>query len=301
LFWYSRRPGGGFALWDARGFDPDTNEELEPVRTKEKREEILSWLRAEARRNPKPVKVEPKPAPKRLAIRNADDISFVNELGSNIVWFFGSPETGYELYDAPGFHRTGARLLPADSQDVRQAILKWFRQCGQTAPNTQPAETVLRSTAPNPSQATHQADGQQSQLGKIPRTDSPATKESWGEFASEARRAVANDLLRQDESAFGRVFTLQCTSASQSRRRANAYGVNSDVVVVTASFRLSTLEGKASGSSWLKTYEVVESIAADQFQGLTSADTIGRIVGSLKEQIQKDNESLSALRKGLKP
>jgi len=225
LFWYSRRPGGGYMLWDAPGFDPDSNEELKPVRTKEERDEILSWLRAEARRNPKPVKVEPPPTPKRLVVRSADDIG-----------------------------------------SVKGSI------------------------------------GQQSQPSRISSGDPTAAKrEDWGEFASEARRAIANDLLRQDEVGFGRLFTLQCISASQSRRRTSAYGVISDVVVVTVRFRLSRVKDNGGGSSWLKTYEIVESIAADQFQGLTSPDTTHRIVRSLKKQIQEDKEALPALRNVLKP
>lgn len=53
LFWYSRRPSDGFAVWDAPGFDPDTNDKLEPIRTKELREQILAWLKTEAQNKPR--------------------------------------------------------------------------------------------------------------------------------------------------------------------------------------------------------------------------------------------------------
>jgi hypothetical protein len=76
--------------------------------------------------------------------------------------------------------------------------------------------------------------------------------------------------------------------------------VSSDIVVVTASFQLSAVE-TGGDERWSKGYDVSESVAADQFQGLTTTDTIDRIVGSLKEQILKDSESLSVLRKAFKP
>ncbi|MHB1308692.1 MAG: hypothetical protein ACYC23_16555 [Limisphaerales bacterium] len=304
LFWFSRRPAGGFALWDAPGFDPDTNEEVEPVGTKEKREEILTWLRAEARRNPTPVKVEPAPAPKRLTVRSVDDINFVNQTGSNILWYFGSQETGYELYDSSGFHRTGARLLPADSEDIRKVILTYFHQREQTTTNNRAFDAALASTGRNQILAGEKQSDERAPagVGRISQGASGASRqERWEEFASEARRAIANDLLSQHESTFGKLFTVQCTSASQLRRRANAYGVNSDIVVVAARFRLSAAASSIADSRWLKTYEVSESIAADQFQGLTDADTIERVVGTLKEQIRNDTTSLSALRSAFKP
>jgi hypothetical protein len=302
LFWYSRRPGGGFALWDAQGFDPDTKQELEPVRTSEKREEILNWLRAEARRNPKPVKMEPVSPPKRLQVRSSEDINFVNQFGSNVVWFFGSKETGYELYDAPGFHRTGVRLTPVDTDELRQTILNWFRVREQTAHLHQsefppaaapsvvyPNEKTSRIAVPTPSAIA------------TPKQDLTAVqREPWGDLSTAAGRIIAGDLLHQQQVDFGRFFTVQCTSAAQSRKRFNGYGVSSDIVVVTASFQLSAVE-TGGDERWSKGYDVSESVAADQFQGLTTTDTIDRIVGSLKEQILKDSESLSVLRKAFKP
>lgn len=47
-FYFSHRGNNEFVLWDAKGFDPDTNEKLKPVDSKERREEILASLRAES-------------------------------------------------------------------------------------------------------------------------------------------------------------------------------------------------------------------------------------------------------------
>ena len=114
-------------------------------------------------------------------------------------------------------------------------------------------------------------------------------------FSAEARRVIAADIARQDEARFGRMFTVQCVSASQSPRKFNGYGVSVDLVVVTARFRLSAANGIASGAKWSKDYAVSETIESGQFQGLTSSDTIQRVVGTLKEQLQKDNDFLSVL------
>jgi hypothetical protein len=121
----------------------------------------------------------------------------------------------------------------------------------------------------------------------------------WIGFSTEARQVIAADIAQQDEAMFGKMFIVQCLSASQTPRKFAGYGVNSDVVVVTARFSLSTSTN--TSWKWTKSYAVSETIDSGQFQGLTSSDTIQRIVGTLKEQIQKDNESVSALRKASMP
>jgi hypothetical protein len=330
FFWYSRRAEEGYTLWDAEGRDPDTNEKLQPVLTKEMREKILAWLRTEARK------------PKRanlLRVRRADDIVFVNEIGSNIVWFYGSQGAGYELYDAPGFHRTGMRLLPADTDEIRQTILKWFHstkrevfpaasESPKTSPNpnqrleskpepqsvqspasskglTQPSST--ESTKPSAKLNPRGLEGKQTpqsveppapSIGNLAQTNPTETKrEPWREFSSEARQAIAGDLLQRDTTEFERLFALECLSASQSRRRFQGYSVKSDLVVVTARFRVAAANPGPDGSRWAKTYDVSETMTLDEFQGLTSADTVYRIAGALKGQIHKDKEALAVLQR----
>lgn len=159
-------------------------------------------------------------------------------------------------------------------------------------PPTKPSTPTIQ-TAPPPGPANQP-------VAQPPRTPPVVVpRVPWAEFSSEARRAIANDLLGQDESVFGRRFLVQCTSASQSRKRVKAYGATSDIVVVNARFRVSAND--ATESNWLKTYEVSESIFTDQFQGLEAADTVRQVIDSLKEQIQQDTESMSNLRKAFNP
>ena len=126
-------------------------------------------------------------------------------------------------------------------------------------------------------------------------------EDPYAGFSVQARQVIATDIAQQDEVGFSRMFTVQCISANQSAKKFSGYGINSDVVVVAARFKLSAAINNADGSRWIKTYDVSETIDSAQFQGLTSADTIQRVVGTLKEQIQKDNETRLVLQKASKP
>jgi hypothetical protein len=125
--------------------------------------------------------------------------------------------------------------------------------------------------------------------------------DSYPGFTAEARRVIAAYIAKQDETEFGRMFTLQCVSANQSSRRFNGYNVSANLIVVTARFRLSAVTNNTTGSKWSKDYEVSETVESGQFQGLTSSDTIQRVVGTLKEQVQKDGDFLSVLHKVFNP
>jgi len=121
----------------------------------------------------------------------------------------------------------------------------------------------------------------------------------WKDFSDAARQVIAVDIAQRDEAAFQQTFLVKCLSVSQSARKFDGYGIHTDVVVVSARFNIST--APSANWNWTKNFEVSESIDAGQFQGLTSSDTIDRVVRTLREQIQKDQQSISNLRKAANP
>ncbi len=281
LIWYSRRAGGGFVLWDANGFDPDTNEELQPVRTKEKREEILSWLRVEAQRNSKPVKVEAPPTPKRLAIRTADEISFVNQFGSNIVWFFGSPETGFELYDAAGFHRTGNRLQPADSDATRRAIIQWFQQQAQVA-------KPLLPVAQEPPRAHANSEATTAKGSLL----QPVEQDRWPAFSEEGRRVLLERVLRQEAPLESDLFSMTCLSVRESREAQS--------VIVIAEFLFTAKPSLRNQQKWSKRIVASATISNDAYLGISAQDTVDLIGRGVVDTLAADKVTIGKI-KGLLP
>jgi len=144
----------------------------------------------------------------------------------------------------------------------------------------------------------HQEMGEHAQIdaGNI----SPA-EDSKASFSIEAGRILATDNALQTKTKFGQMFAVECVSASQSERKFSGYGIATDLVVVTARFRLSAATNSAGNSNWSKTYEVSESIDSAQFQGLRSADTVQRVVRTLTELLHGDNEFLRVLHNPSKP
>jgi hypothetical protein len=114
----------------------------------------------------------------------------------------------------------------------------------------------------------------------------------YADFSAGAQQMVA-DIAQQDEKQFARIFSVKCISASQSRRKFNGYGINTDMVVVSAHFRLSQI----SAPTWFRNYNVSETIDAQQFLGLGDVDTVNRIVDDLKEQITADSAACTFLQK----
>lgn len=67
-------------------------------------------------------------SPQRLDVLDPERIAFVDEVtGQSEVWYYASPAGEYELYDGQGFHRSGAALEAADSDEERQRITVYFR------------------------------------------------------------------------------------------------------------------------------------------------------------------------------
>jgi hypothetical protein len=121
----------------------------------------------------------------------------------------------------------------------------------------------------------------------------------WNDYSKEALQVIANEIAQQDESEFGKLFLVRCDSANSSPREFDGYGIHSRVVVVDARFRI--MASTNAVRKWFRSYTVSETIDETQFQGLTSSDTIQRIVASLKDQLKKDGDFLAALRTATPP
>jgi hypothetical protein len=120
-------------------------------------------------------------------------------------------------------------------------------------------------------------------------------------FSTEGRHVLASSIAREDEAAFGRLFSVQCVSADQIQKKFNGYGISSDVVVVNARFRISATTNNVAAADWSKDYDVSETIDSGQYQGLTNPNTIRRVAQSLEAAVQEDRESLTALQRGSNP
>ena len=118
-------------------------------------------------------------------------------------------------------------------------------------------------------------------------------EDPYAGFSTEAFRVIAVDIAGQTEDDFGKTFAVKCLSANKVSKKFNGYGVSTDLIVVSARFRVLM----TGGTKWSKDFDVSETIDAAQFQGLTDADTVSRIVRTLKEQIQADRDSISVLKK----
>lgn len=63
-----------------------------------------------------------------VQVTDPDHIPFVSEVdGQPRLWYFVSPTGEYELYDRPGYHRTGVELKPTTTDTERQRITQYFR------------------------------------------------------------------------------------------------------------------------------------------------------------------------------
>ncbi len=63
-----------------------------------------------------------------VQVADPDHIPFVSEIdGQPRIWYFVSPTGEYELYDRPGYHRTGVELKPTTTDTERQKITQFFR------------------------------------------------------------------------------------------------------------------------------------------------------------------------------
>lgn len=116
-------------------------------------------------------------------------------------------------------------------------------------------------------------------------------------YSSQAQQAIAGDIAQTDQAQFGRIFSVRCLSITQSERKFNGYGINTDMVIVSARFRISALAGR----TFSKDFKISVTIEAPQFQGLSNDDTIQRIVNDLEKQIQTDPQTLSTLHQESKP
>jgi len=66
--------------------------------------------------------------PQRVEVTDPEKMRFADEVtGETVLWYYRSPSGDYELYDRPGFHRTGAALAEADTTDERRSITEYFR------------------------------------------------------------------------------------------------------------------------------------------------------------------------------
>jgi len=130
-----------------------------------------------------------------------------------------------------------------------------------------------------------------------PRPTTPAiVVDPYAGFSTEAQRALADDFTHENKGHFAPSLSVQCISASEMPKKFSGYGISADVVVVRAQFHISATTANAEGSNWSKTYDVSETIDSAQFQGLTSSDTIQRVVRSLKEQMQADSDFLVVMK-----
>jgi hypothetical protein len=112
-------------------------------------------------------------------------------------------------------------------------------------------------------------------------------------FSSQAQQAIAGDIATEDQTQFSREFSVRCLTVSQSEKKFNGYGISTDLIVVSARFRITAL----NTTKFTKDFKVSASIETGQFEGLTSDDTIQHIVSSLEKQIQEDKETLSVFQK----
>lgn len=117
---------------------------------------------------------------------------------------------------------------------------------------------------------------------------------AWEAYSTEARQVAAGDIASQDEATFTNSFSVQCLSVNQAARKFDGYGIQTEVVVVNARFRISRTASTAK--KWTKQYDVSASFETGQFQGLADSETVRSIGAALKEQIQNDQESVSVLR-----
>ena len=102
VIWYNRDKNGDVQLFDLMGFDPETGDELLPIR----KEVVALWKEQSKRQAPR--RIDPQ----------AHNI-FDPLTGEPRVWFWRK-EGEYEFYDNPGFHpRTGEPLSQLTKEAAR--------------------------------------------------------------------------------------------------------------------------------------------------------------------------------------
>jgi hypothetical protein len=114
------------------------------------------------------------------------------------------------------------------------------------------------------------------------------------EAARQAAMAVANrapedpfiGFTAEAKQAIPQEYSIKCLAAHDSRRKFSGYGVETEMVVISARFQVSK-------GSWSKNYDISTTIDASQYQGLTDADTIARVVKELSDEMQADTSKLS--------
>jgi hypothetical protein len=148
--WFWRGEGGQWEFYDTRGFHPRTGESLTLI----SRDAIEAWRASQEERRKAEATREkraPKPVdPERYAFFDAVS-------GEPRVWFWKSPSSDYEFFDAPGFHpRTGDTLQP-----ITRDVVNGWRQSLEAAKKR--AEDESRRAADNERRAIEAASLAQQQ------------------------------------------------------------------------------------------------------------------------------------------
>jgi len=131
--------------------------------------------------------------PQLIEVTEPNGIRFVSEIdGKPRIWFYASPDGSYELFDRPGFHRTGASLVPADSAQDRQRIVSFFLARDQ-ARREQARITEERSR--------QEAQERQSEVERQ-RQAEEAERERERKARGEAEQRERADALQRERHAF---------------------------------------------------------------------------------------------------
>lgn len=126
-------------------------------------------------------------------------------------------------------------------------------------------------------------------------------KDEWAEYTAQMRSAISADVLRKAEADVLAALSLECSSVTQSLRVAPGGGTKSELIVVIARFRLASNPKQPGKSAWSQSYGAAASIDPKLFQGISSPDTIERIIQDLKENLLADKETLAKLQASVTP
>ncbi len=292
LIWSSIGPAGDVRFWNGKGTDPDTKDSLMPVETPQRREELLRLLKAHIRATHPPLSPPSGRKPDALNIQNGNLIEFVDPVtGTNKIWYFQGQDGSFELYDSPGFHRSGVKLQPADVAEVRAEITKWFtQQQAERSKNEQipvaPRQSV-ENHLPEPQEEAGRITSSAPQNGVIV-PPPPAPSPEQVVYSAAAQRTVSEYLLKLEESAFLKCFTLDCIRVSFEQP-----------VTVKATFRLAPLGGQTGTPAWPRLFNVVEKFTAVEYCGFTDTKTVERVAASLRKQIEAEPQLVTLIRSTL--
>lgn len=288
LIWYSIGPAGNVRFWNGKGRDPDTKDSLMPVETPQRRKELLRLLEAHTKATQPPVSPQSGRKPNALNILSGDQIEFVDPVtGTNKIWYFQGENGGFELYDGPGFHRSGVGLRPADTAEVRGEITKWFAQKQAEGPKDEkppePPKQFVDNQLPERQDNAERITGNATQdvLTAPPRPPSPEQVV----YSSSACRTIAEEFLGIEESVFLKFFTLDCTRVSFEQP-----------VTVKATFRLARPSNQTGTASWTRLFNVVEKFTPVEYCGFTDTKTVERVVASLRKQIEGEPQVMMLIR-----